>query len=469
MKKLLIICGLSCLFVACKPDVTLTSKPISGRANFSNYLAIGSSYTAGSADSSLTVNGQLYSLPALIFNQLALIPGDSGGSKSYFVQPLLHSDNGFPSAKFVLGYVHNSCTLDSSLSPIAYPNFVQDPIDAQRYTWQNYNYNHGQINNIGVPLIRMADFAFQGYGAPGNIIYNPYAARFFNDISTSGTPFDELNYRVRNLHPSFFTVALGMEDILGYVMNGGIGDGTGLANPVLPNLYQSFDITPYNLFYKFYDSVVRVATSTGATGALLNIPDITAMPLCQVIPSNGLVITRQSEADSLNAKWASRPRYKDFAVGNNQYMVYDNGNNIRQSVPGELILMTVPQNGLTCLGLGSFTPIPNVNVLTTDELQHIRTAQQLFNEFIYHEALKYNLAYVDVAGCLNNVVSGVVYNGVTYNANFVSGGAYSLDGVNLTQRGYALVANTTIAAIDSFYKATVPLADVNKYHGVLFP
>ena len=464
MKKLYIFCGLSCLFAACKPNVTITIPPSAGLANFSNYLAIGNSLTAGYTDNSLTVSGQLNSYPQRLFEQFQLIPGINGGAKSYFIQPLLHSDNGYPSAKKVLGYVYNACTLDSSLSPIDYPNFVQDPVDALRYTWQNSTYNNGQINNIGVPGIRIIDYPVAGYGGA-----NPYAARFYNNVNLS--PFDELNYRVRNLHPSFFTMWLGANDVLGYALKGGTGDGTGYASPGIPgtNIYNSYDITPYTQFYKLYDSAVRVATSTGATGALINIPDITSLPFFTVMASNGLVITRQSEADSLNRAWSAVPVNKAFQIGNNQYMVKDHNNNIRQSVPGELILLTVPQNTTNCTGLGAFTPIDNLYVLTTEELQMIRSATGLFNGFIYQESLKYHLAYIDMNTYLSTVNTGVVYNGINYNANFVTGGAFSLDGVHLTQRGYALVANQILTTVDSFYHATIPLVDVNKYHGVLFP
>ena len=103
MKKILYICSAACLFAACKPNVIVTIPPTAGRANFSNYLAIGNSLTAGYTDGSLTVSGQLNSYPQRLFEQFQLIPGTSGGAKSYFIQPVLHSDNGYPAANKVLG------------------------------------------------------------------------------------------------------------------------------------------------------------------------------------------------------------------------------------------------------------------------------------------------------------------------------------------------------------------------------
>jgi lysophospholipase L1-like esterase len=131
--------------------------------------------------------------------------------------------------------------------------------------------------------------------------------------------------------------------------------------------------------------------------------------------------------------------------------------------------LDLPQSATTCAGYGASQPVPNQYVLTTEEIQYVRNATTAFNQFIYQEALRYNLAYVDMNKYLSTVYSGIVFNGITYNAQFVTGGAFSLDGIHLTQRGYALVANQIISTIDSTYKSTIPLIDVNKYNGVLFP
>jgi len=69
---------------------------------------------------------------------------------------------------------------------------------------------------------------------------------------------------------------------------------------------------------------------------------------------------------------------------------------------------------------------------------------------------------------LHTISSGINFNGVTYNAQFVTGGAFSLDGVHLTQRGYAMIANQIITTINAKYNSTIPQIDINKYHGVSF-
>jgi hypothetical protein len=79
------------------------------------------------------------------------------------------------------------------------------------------------------------------------------------------------------------------------------------------------------------------------------------------------------------------------------------------------------------------------------------------------------LAFVDMNAFLKNVKKGIVYNGVSINASFVQGGAFSLDGIHLTPLGNALLANEFIKSINSAYGSTIPKIDATMYKGVSFP
>ena len=50
-------------------------------------------------------------------------------------------------------------------------------------------------------------------------------------------------------------------------------------------------------------------------------------------------------------------------------------------------------------------------------------------------------------------------------SEFATGGAFSLDGIHLTPRGYAIVANRIIEAVNSTYNSTVPMVNVGDYNG----
>jgi len=470
MKKIYILGVVAILFSACKPSINIDPKPTAGNADFTNYLAIGNSLTAGYTDGSLTVSGQLNSYPQRLFEQFSLIPVH--GAVGPFIQPLLSGDWGYPGPKYILGMTYNSCIAsDSSLGPIKNIGTSDSVSGDYRY---KASVNNGQINNIGVPGIRVVDYKVQGYAIFAKTAGNaPYAFRFYNNVA--GTPNDELLFRVHNLHPTFFTMWLGANDVLSYALYGGQGIGDGTATPIAPNLYNPHDISPYIAFDSCYDLALNSAISTGASGALINIPDITSIPFFTTVPANGLTLTRQGQADTLAALYASKGIKAVFQVGANYFMITDHNGLIRQAIPGELILMTVPQDSLTCAGWGSVTPkgaisaIPDTFVLTTDEIQNIRAATLNYNNFIQYEAQLHHLAYVDMNAFFNTLPSGMAFNGITYNTQFVTGGAFSLDGIHPTQRGYALIANQIIATINAFYKSNITTLDVNKYKGVTFP
>ena len=432
--------------------------PTAGDANFASYLAIGNSLTSGYSDNSLYVTGQLNSYPQRLFEQFALIK--QRGAYGSFFQPLLHGDNGYPAARKELAITYY-CQGDSALAPVDLRSFSADAEDAKPYVNPLGN---GQVNNIGVPGIRVADYAYAPYGG-----LNPYSARFYHDISSAtGSPLAELKYRVDNLHPTFFTMWLGANDVLGFALSGGFGDGSGNATPaVLPSYYSTNDITPSPVFFANYDSAVTLAISSGARGALINIPDITKIPFFTTIPANGLYLTRQSQADSLTNFYATLNLV--FTIGYNYFIVEDHLGNLRQAVPGELILLTTPKDSITCAGWGSYKAIPKNYVLTTEEIQQIKSATTRFNDHIQGQALRGQLAYVDMFSYMSTLQSGIVYNGITYNTQFVTNGAFSLDGVHPTPRGYALIANKIIKDINAYYHSTISPIDENKYHGVLFP
>ena len=58
---------------------------------------------------------------------------------------------------------------------------------------------------------------------------------------------------------------------------------------------------------------------------------------------------------------------------------------------------------------------------------------------------------------------GITISGINFTSTFVSGGAFSLDGVHPSTRGYAIIANDFIKAINAKYAANIPQVDVASY------
>jgi len=73
------------------------------------------------------------------------------------------------------------------------------------------------------------------------------------------------------------------------------------------------------------------------------------------------------------------------------------------------------------------------------------------------------LAFVDADALLNRVGQGLSFPGGIITSDFVTGGAFSLDGVHLTPRGYALIANETLRVINQTYGSNLPEVNVGEY------
>ena len=105
------------------------------------------------------------------------------------------------------------------------------------------------------------------------------------------------------------------------------------------------------------------------------------------------------------------------------------------------------------------------------ETGKVLTATAAYNVAIKSIADAKGLAFVDANAKMMQLssASGLQWDGVKYTATFVTGGTFSLDGVHLTGRGYALIANEFLKVINQKYKSTLPMVNVNSYTGVTFP
>jgi hypothetical protein len=265
------------------------------------------------------------------------------------------------------------------------------------------------------------------------------------------------------LNATFFTLWLGDNDVLSYAISGGVGD----------------TITSPAFFQTCMGGVLQVLTANGAKGVIATIPDVTVIPFFTTVPYNGLVLDQQ-QADTINYAMNLFQLPFTYHKGNNPFLVDDPTSTlyfkVRQMVAGELVLLTVPQDSLKCGGMGIISAskhipysIPSQYVLTSDEVARIKTATAAYNQIIQGLATHFDLGVVDMNAKLGELEKGFAWDGVHLNTTFVSGGAFSLDGIHLTSLGNAFAANFIIEAINNKFASTIPYVDVSKYHGVLLP
>jgi hypothetical protein len=107
--------------------------------------------------------------------------------------------------------------------------------------------------------------------------------------------------------------------------------------------------------------------------------------------------------------------------------------------------------------------------LDASEVQIINTAISEYNSVIQQKATQYGLALVDMNAFFKTVESGINWNGVAYDAEFVSGGFFSLDGYHPNQKGYGMLTNEFIKAINTQYNAVIPTTNCVGCVGIKFP
>lgn len=253
--------------------------------------------------------------------------------------------------------------------------------------------------------------------------------------------------------PTFFALNIGMEEVLDHARSGAKNESL---------------LTPAQ-FESSYVPILNQLVSGGAKGVVATLPDVTEMPFFTTIPYNGLNLDAES-AETLNEIYNPIGIY--FNVGVNPFVIEDPNAGVfgvRQMQEGEMILLSVPLDSVKCYKMGSVFPFRNEFVLTQEEINEIRTNTAAYNDMIITKAAEKGLALADVRQFYSSLVSGITYNGISMSAKFVSGGAYSLDGINLNPRGNALLANVFIRSINEFYTARIPFSDPTHYRGNIFP
>jgi hypothetical protein len=430
-----IIAGLL-LLGACKPEIN-TPKPSRGSADFTRYISIGNSLTAGYADGGLYLDGQLNSYPSIIAKQMQSVGGGA------FTQPLFSADQANGSGYLSLtGFNPDGTPITTPVTNnLAVRGIQPIPGFGNVVLYTKYT---GDINNYGVPGIKLLHIVYAPYG---NL--NGYYERLLpgNSPANSTTYLDFVTAKPF----TFFSNWLGNNDALGYATSGGAGDV----------------LTPKDQFSQLYGLLISKMTANGQKGVVGTIPDVTSVPYFNTVTVGAVLGAVQKANPTVKAL------YINALVSGATYAP-------RAATAKDLIVLTFPTSkigqpvvtpyGTLPYGLTPVTPIDNQYVLDENEVALTESYVSSYNETIKSIAAAKGLAVFDAFTFLNNIkLHGLVVNGVSLNSGYISGGIFSLDGVHLTPRGYAIVANEFIKAINAKYGSSIPLANISDYRGVKFP
>ncbi|GAA4038565.1 SGNH/GDSL hydrolase family protein [Hymenobacter glaciei] len=461
----------------CKPDLEDSPKSSNGQADFSRYIAVGNSLTAGYGDNGLYLEGQLNSYPSILAQQFAKVGGGP------FAQPLFPAANANGSGYLTLG------GFNSAGSPILVPvpgnaGSAGSPL-LTRYTAPDNQ-------NLGVSGIRVADVTTADYGRltsssnAGN--FNPFFERLLSGAAST-TYLDYVKERVATIRPTFFTNWLGNNDVLGYATSGGTGA----------------PLTGDAEFTTKYTVVTDALTANGASGLLATIPNVVNVPYFTTVPTAGIIAqisaapvpdatkTQLTVGLQLTPAQAATIRFGLFVQALNAAgtatvtreataadflllpasSVINTPSTTTNPTPRGLGIVISGLNAAQTVGLAAAAPpnpLPSSLVLDAVEAGLVQTRTTALNAIIANVAQQKGLALFDANTFFNGVArTGIIVNGVSNTAAFISGNLFSLDGVHPTPRGYAVVANEMIRAINAKYGSTVPGVDPTTYRGVKFP
>jgi hypothetical protein len=411
--------------VACKKDggTDVVQVATSGSADFTRFISLGNSLTAGYADGGLYLAGQQNSFPAIMAQQMKLAGGGD------FTQPLFTMAQKNGSGYLKYGGLSASGT--PNLIPVttelgirgvaAIPGFG-NVILYTKYT--------GPINNYGVPGIKLRDIKLSVYGnvngyferlLPGNAGTN---STTYLDFATT-TPF------------TFFSNWLGNNDALGYATSGGVGDV----------------LTPKADFAMYYTELITRLTAGGAKGVVATVPDVSTIPFFNTVTVSAILANVKKVNPSVQALYiqtSAGPR----AATNDDLIVL----NFPTSLIGVLNSNFLPY------GLHPGNPIESKYVLDKDEVLNVRDYVTSYNSTIKTVAESKGLAVVDANEYLKKFNGqGTTVDGVTFTTAYITGKLFSLDGVHLTPMGYAAVANEFIRVINEKYSSTIPKVNLGNY------
>jgi hypothetical protein len=434
--------------ISCNPEIEVTQVNNHGAADFTRYIAIGNSLTAGFADNGLYPEAQMTSYPNLLSEKMKL----AGGGE--FKQPLMPGNGS--------GYL-------LLINTPTGPGLGERPRNTNAF-----DKVQGPFNNLGIPGIRAKDVIDENYGKSN---------RYFGRILPEGQDLKTYVQLVTESSPTFFTCWIGSNDVLGYAFTGGKYGTEGE-----PGTGEN-GITSYDEFVAAYTALMDVLGN--AKGIVITVPDILLAPLFTTMPKTLIPLNNEPAVNHLNQFYADYNQGVDaynavpehtpklnkieFKIGSNFPIVEDKSipdasglPKISQLTHEGYLLLTLPIDRVFSEGWGSMVPIPDEYSLTATEVKNIRETTQEYNQFIRgHESA--NIGIFESTAILQKVAMGMIINGAPISSEYLTGGVFSLDGAHLTPRGNALLANEIINVINNKFHSTLQPFQVTFYPGVSFP
>lgn len=442
-KKLIVIVGViltSVFLMSCEDRSELTAPtpptPNQGAVNFTNFVTIGNSLTSGYQSGSLYQSAQMYAFGNLIAQQVG----------TSYAMPTI-SDPGSAGRIEI-----------KSLSPftLTYNTGAGSPT--------NTTYSK-PYNNLGIPGIVLAD-VMNSTSTATSFSKSPFIDLVLRGLGTQYA-------QAKALQPTFITLWIGNNDVLGFATSGGF-------KPNTP--------TDANTFAFLYSQLADSLAKLGAKVVVGNLPEVTAIPFFTTVGPGvaqklkslniaGMYYQQHEQYNGTVLPVSSLANYSALMtlVGSN-YTSYiglpsgkfykDNNVDITPLIAAGILDTT------QVFGLHPKNPWPDALILDAGEVTTAKNATAAFNASISSIAAAKGFGLVNFNTIFNQIrasdaTGGTSYDGITFTTTFVSGGLFSLDGVHPTSRGQGIIASEFIKVINAKWGTSIPLVNVSLIPGSL--
>lgn len=394
---------ITAMFVAMGSHVTHGQ---GGGADFTRFVGVGDSLTAGFKDGALFASGQQQGFYVLVAQSMI----------SQVTLPLI-AEPGIPAPDPTTGrglmlQIPGTCEYGNTIPAIGVSSGRLNPTE--------------KATNVAVPDQTIGDALTTQWNInPGNVQGTADTAEdFILGFPYASTPQPPNAPRTQigtaiGLQPTFVSFWLGSNDALGAALSGAVNDTT---------------LTPIDQFTIDAQSGMDALASTGAKGVVLNIPDVTVLPNLFSLQELGSLTGLSS------AKLMRR-----LGIDANSF---------------------VPMSALPTVEaiLNGSTPGPLAQnqILSGSEVKTIRKRINKYNKNLKRLASEKGWAFTDIFTRFNDYdQNGVTIPGVHKVTTGYLGGLFGLDGINPSATGHALIATAVIEAINARYGTALRLPDVS--------
>ncbi|MGD9252373.1 MAG: SGNH/GDSL hydrolase family protein [Holophagae bacterium] len=383
--------------------VLLATAPVTAQVDFTRYVALGDSLTAGFASGSLMDWYQERSYPAVLAHQ---------GGAPVFELPTVSQPGIGPILELVALFQNGE--LIPTIAPVGLlpglPSNAEYP---------------GIYNNLGIPAATLYDMLFQT-GDINNLLQGNFETVMFDIVLRNG--INTALEQAIGAQPTFVTVWIGSNDVLGAVLAGTPIDGV--------------TMTPVLSFSELYQNAIgALATNTPADIVLLNLPSPTEIPFTTSVPP-----------------------FVDIEGLGRWYYVADTGPLTDDDRLTSLASALIAQG----YGLPGGPPLPdNLNLLTGEPGVVLRAAEidviedriEAYNSIIADVGSAFGAPVFDAYGFFDGITSGdelPEFGGVTLTADFLLGGIFSFDGIHPQNIGHGVLANELVLFLNEVFDDSIP-------------